>query len=251
MKSLRSTPPKLGAVRVAPDGKQVRVVGLDRPIRLRERPEARRLTLRLTVGGDLVLTCPERVPAWEIERFVAQNRIWLESRIDHRPPPTAFADGEEIPLRGRSIRLRHDPSTRSTGRLLGGELIIGGDPEHFARRCLDFLKMEARRDLVEESRRLAGEIGRRVARVSVKDTVSRWGSCSSTGNLNFSWRLILAPSDVLTYVVAHEVAHLVHMNHGPEFWRVCAGLTPGGRVEMERHRLWLKRNGASLHRYGA
>ena len=115
-----------------------------------------------------------------------------------------------------------------------------------ARRVRDFLMAEARRELGERARAKAERIGARVAAVTIRDTRSRWGSCSATGRLSFSWRLILTPEPVLDYVVGHEVAHLREMNHSPRFWALCAELT----AEVAGPRVWLKANGARLLRYG-
>ena len=121
-----------------------------------------------------------------------------------------------------------------------------GDPAHLARRVRDHLVSAARAELVPRARRLAARIGREVARVSVRDTKSRWGSCSGQGNLSFSWRLIFAPEPVLEYVVAHEVSHLAEMNHGPRFWRLVESLTPNSAAP----RRWLKRHRNRLLAYG-
>ncbi|MEJ2016123.1 MAG: M48 family metallopeptidase [Limibacillus sp.] len=114
------------------------------------------------------------------------------------------------------------------------------------RRVADYLKAEAKSELVWRAREMAARLERKVTRVTVRDTRSRWGSCSHQGALSFSWRLILAPEEILDYLVAHEVAHLVEMNHAPAFWRQVARLQP----DHKRARAWLKREGASLWRYG-
>ena len=128
----------------------------------------------------------------------------------------------------------------------GTEILVTGDAAHLARRVRDHLRERARCELLARARRLADSIERKVARLSIRDTRTRWGSCSSTGNLCFSWRLVFAPEDVIDYVVAHEVAHLVHINHGKRFWRLVERLSPGA----ERQRLWLNRNRAQLLRIG-
>jgi predicted metal-dependent hydrolase len=109
---------------------------------------------------------------------------------------------------------------------------------------------EARAAIAPLARAMAAQLGRKVTRISVRDTTSRWGSCSRGGALSFCWRLILAPDAVFTYVVAHEVAHLAHMNHGPAFWRTVDKLMPPGLGTPRSARDWLRRHGAVLHRYG-
>ena len=121
-----------------------------------------------------------------------------------------------------------------------------GDPAHVARRVTDFLKREARRDLEAAVARHAEALGVRPRSITIRDTVSRWGSCSTTGALNFSWRIVLAPPDVLDYLAAHEVAHLKEMNHSERFWALVEQLMPG----MEAQRDWLRMHGAGLHAVG-
>jgi predicted metal-dependent hydrolase len=118
---------------------------------------------------------------------------------------------------------------------------------HLKRRLADWLKREARRDLTIASERHAQAMAVSFRRLAIRDQASRWGSCSSDGSLSYSWRLILAPSFVLDYVAAHEVAHLKHMNHGVRFWRLVLTHCP----MAPQARLWLKRHGATLHRFGA
>ena len=125
-------------------------------------------------------------------------------------------------------------------------LCVAGEPPHVDRRISDYLKREAARALDAASRRYAAELGVPIKRISVRDQSSRWGSCSNTGVLSFSWRLILAPPYVLDYLAAHEVAHLVELNHSPRFWRLVGKLYPN----LERAKAWLDVNGTDLHRYG-
>jgi hypothetical protein len=126
-------------------------------------------------------------------------------------------------------------------------LCVAGNRAHLARRLRDYLKREAKHDLEAASRRYAGELGVTVRRVAVRDQVSRWGSCTAAGVLSYSWRLILAPPYVLDYLAAHEVAHLVEMNHSRRFWRVVAAICP----DWQRAKAWLTAHGNALHRYGA
>ena len=125
-------------------------------------------------------------------------------------------------------------------------IAVHGLPEHAPRRVADFLKREARADLIAAAARHAAALGVAIGRVSIKDTTSRWGSCSASGDLSFSWRLVLAPPYVLDYLAAHEVAHRREMNHGPRYWENVARLFP----DYKRAEAWLKAHGATLHRYG-
>jgi len=140
----------------------------------------------------------------------------------------------------------HDPRARRGVWRGPGTIVVSGQAEHLGRRLGDFLKREARQEITRRARDKATRIDRRVGRISLRDTRSRWGSCSSRGDMNFSWRLILTPDFVLDYVVAHEVAHLVELNHSRRFWKLTAELT----AEMERAKNWLSREGALVHRYG-
>lgn len=217
------------------------------PLRLRRSARARRLALRLDGhGDDVVLVLPRGVTVAVGLRFAEDNAVWLANRLAALPPRVPFVDGARVPLMGEIHVIRHRPDARGTVWRADGVLHVAGGAEHLARRLRDWLKGEARRALASRARSKAATLGRSVARVSVRDTRSRWGSCSAKGNLNFCWRLILAPEPVLDYVVAHEVAHLAEMNHGPGFWRQVARLT----AEVDGPRRWLARNGARLHRYG-
>jgi predicted metal-dependent hydrolase len=130
--------------------------------------------------------------------------------------------------------------------LVDGEIRVRGEPAHLPRRVRDFLVAKARQELARRARRLAARIGRDITQITVRDTQSRWGSCSSRGNLSFSWRLVFAPEPVIDYVVAHEVSHLVEMNHGPRFWRLVESLSPDSGTP----RAWLKRHRSRLFSYG-
>lgn len=154
-----------------------------------------------------------------------------------------------LPLRDVPHRITHRVArgTVWTEESEAGPLLcVAGDPVHLPRRVRDYLKREAKRELDAASRQYAAALGVKIARVSIRDQVSRWGSCTSAGVLSYSWRLILAPPQVLDYLAAHEVAHLVEMNHSRKFWRVVAGICP----EWERARAWLNTHGTELHRYG-
>jgi predicted metal-dependent hydrolase len=222
-------------------------------VRLRRHRQARRYTLRVVaVTREAVLTMPPRGSFREARDFVEKNRGWIAARLDRLPKAAPFAHGTEIPLRGLVHAIAHRRGTRGTvwtetdrwGQRL---LCVAGHSEHVARRITDYLKREARRDLEVAVRSYADRLGVTVRRISVRDQASRWGSCSTSGALSFSWRLILAPRYVLDYLAAHEVAHMVEMNHSPRFWRLLNRICPN----LERAKLWLDLHGTDLHRYGA
>lgn len=223
------------------------VNGLPAPLELRESPRARRMTLRVDPGRGLIqVVIPKGVSEREAVRFVDRHAAWVQSRLAALPPERPFVDGAPVPVLGRDHVVRHDPSLRGAGRRENGELRVGGGPEHTARRVRDLLTAEARRLLTERAHAMAAMLGVRVKGVSIRDTRSRWGSCSAAGRLSFSWRLILTPEAVFDYVVAHEVAHLVEMNHSPRFWAQVAHLGHDAATA----RAWLRRHGAALLRFG-
>jgi predicted metal-dependent hydrolase len=155
-----------------------------------------------------------------------------------------------LPLRGVEHRIEHRKGARGAPWIETGpdvpRLCVAGEAPHLPRRVRDYLKREARRELETASRAAARALGVNIRRVSVRDQSSRWGSCSTTGVLSYSWRLILAPPFVLEYLAAHEVAHLVEMNHSRRFWRLVERICP----DMTRAKAWLDAHGAGLHRYG-
>jgi predicted metal-dependent hydrolase len=230
-----------------PKPRPLAVAGLSVPLELRESPRTRRLSLRVDVGRGLIqVVVPVGVPEADIRRFVGRHDDWLRARLAAMPPPMPFVDGARVPVLGQDHVIAHRPGLVGGTRCEDGVLLVGGRPEHVGRRVRDFLVGEARRELAERARIKADGIGARVAGVTVRDTRSRWGSCSPGGRLSFSWRLVLAPPAVLDYVVAHEVAHLKEMNHSPRFWALCARLT----ADPAASRAWLRANAARLLRTG-
>ena len=222
--------------------------GVDAPISIRVSRRARRVGLRIDpIGHNVELVLPCGVPASTGLRFLTAKREWVAARLAAVPQPIPFVVGGVVPVLGVPDRLRREsaPSLPPV-RIIDGEIRVRGDPAHLARRVRDHLIVVARDELAPRARRLAAQIGREVQRVSVRDTKSRWGSCSGDGNISFCWRLIFAPGPVLDYVAAHEVAHLVEMNHGPRFWRLVDDLTPGRSAA----RSWLRRHRDRLLSYG-
>jgi predicted metal-dependent hydrolase len=222
-------------------------------VTLKRHPRARRYTLRvLEKSREVVLTLPPRGSIREARAFAERSADWIATRIKRIPDPVPFADGSTIPVRGVPHAIVHKPHARGTVWTETGEdgaatLCVAGGGAHVARRVTDFLKREARRELTLATRSYAATLGVAVGRIGVRDTASRWGSCSHDGSLSYSWRLILAPAFVLDYLAAHEVAHRRELNHSARFWRIVDGLTPDRR----RAEAWLRANGNSLHRYGA
>ena len=221
-------------------------------VRLRRHRQARRYTLRIHAANrDVVITMPLRGSVRDAENFAQKHGAWIAARMARLPEAAPFGHGTIVPLRGEPHRIMHRAQMRGTvwaENDANGEnlLCVAGRAPHVGRRVGDFLKREAKRDLEAASRRAAEKFGVSVKRVSVRDQASRWGSCSSTGVLSYSWRLILAPSFVLNYLAVHEVAHLVEMNHSPRFWRLVGEHCP----DAVRAKAWLDAHGTDLHRYG-
>lgn len=234
--------PALVLERVVPvDGRAV-------PLTIRRNSRATRITLRIEPGGRaLKMTVPPGLRERDVEDFLERHSGWLRARLARQKAGARIEDGGEILLRGVSHRIVHTGQlrglTQSIDSEIGHILSVSGSEEHLPRRVADFLKKEARRDLDGLVARYSKRVGKPVKSMSLKDTRSRWGSCSWDGKLSFSWRIVMAPPTVIDYLAAHEVAHLREMNHGPAFWALCEELCP----HMDQAKAWLKRHGSSLH----
>lgn len=219
---------------------------------VKRRATARRFTLRVSnASGEIVLTLPDRADIKAARVFAEAHGGWIATRLAKRPDVVTIQAGAMVPLRGVPHRIVHWSTIRSVTRATADRdgapiLAVSGDSAHVARRVTDFLKKEALKDLGLAVERHTKALGIPARKIAVRDTASRWGSCSSKGHLSFSWRLIMAPELVLDYLAAHEVAHLKEMNHSHRFWTLTHKLCP----RTEEAEAWLKRNGSSLHRYG-
>lgn len=224
------------------------VDGFDVPVTIAENPRSRRLTLRIQPGGEeLRMSVPPQTPFREVDAFLQKHRNWVAARLSRMPKVQSIAEGEIINLRGLPHLVVHIGRGRGVVKsvLLEEErqIQVYGDERHLPRRVLDFLKKQAREDLLNAVDFHAGRLGVKPKSISIRDSKTRWGSCSSNGTLSFSWRIILAPSDILDYLAAHEVAHLREMNHSPRFWKLVEETCP----HTKQSRAWLKANGAMLH----
>lgn len=227
--------------------------GADWPLVLTRRPGTRRITLRLCAVSDtLRIVAPPRTSLADIRRIVEQHSAALDAQARSLPPRVAFADGATLPYLGQTLRVAQGSGLRNTWTETpeGPLLTVGGRPEHLPRRVRDALIRQAEAALktaVDDAFARAEPFSPRpVAAIRVGDTRGRWGSCASDGTLRFSWRIVLAPPEVLHYLAAHEVAHLAEMNHSPRFWDVVAAIDPHAKSA----RAWLKRHGSGLHRVG-
>lgn len=210
-------------------------------IALKRSARSRRFSLRVSqADGRVTLSLPMRARETEALAFARAQEDWIRAALARMPQVVAVGIGSDLPVEGQALRITHG-SGRSV-RIEDGALIVPGDPARVAARLAAYLKVRARDRLVAASDHFAAQIGRKVGRVTLRDTKSRWGSCTSDGALMYSWRLIMAPPRVLDYVAAHEVAHLVEMNHSADFWAVVERLFPGWQAE----RRWLKTQGGAL-----
>jgi predicted metal-dependent hydrolase len=210
----------------------LRIEGRAVEVTLRLNPRARRLIVKVHPStGEVTVVAP-----------------WIARQLARVPQPVHLGPGARIPFRGRECLILKSEAGRGSVWLdEDGHIRVGGRDEHVPRRLLDFLKREARTILEARAIAFAASLGAKPRRVTVRDTASRWGSCSASRSISFSWRLILAPDFVQDYVVAHEVAHLLEMNHGARFWRLVRSLV----ADIDAPQDWLKKNGVALHRYAA
>lgn len=228
---------------------QTESIRLEHPpalVRVRRSARARRFTLSVgRVDGAPVLTLPDRARLEEGRDFVLRHADWLAGALARAPQPTDVRAGAPLPVAGKMVELSCLESRRAAPRLEDGRLWVAAPPEEAPARARAYLKEAARAALVPAAQGYAAQLGRKPSRITLRDTRSRWGSCASSGALSFSWRLAMAPAEVLDYVAAHEAAHLVEMNHGPDFWALVEKLKPGWQAQRD----WLRERGAELHRW--
>lgn len=213
-------------------------------ITLRRSARARRFSLRVSrMDGRVTLTLPPRAREGEAMAFAATQEGWLRSAMAALPVLAGVAMGSLVPVEGQMLRLV--PGAGRVVRMDGDTLVVPGNAAQAGRRVQAYLKALARTRLVAASDRHAAQVGRRFTGITLRDPRSRWGSCTADGALMYAWRLVMAPPDVLDYVAAHEVAHLVEMNHSPAFWAVVARLRPDWQVQ----RNWLRAHGGDVQGY--
>jgi predicted metal-dependent hydrolase len=217
-------------------------------VRLSVSPTARAMRLRVDRRtGEVVLTIPKRASRRQALAWADGQRDWIEARLAEVAPAIRLVPGASLPLYGRPHGIDWSPDRPRTPRLEEARLVIGGPAEGLEARLLRWLRRHARDLLAAETAELADRAGVKVNRVGIGDPLSRWGSCSASGGIRYSWRLVLAPDWVRRATVAHEVAHRVHMNHGPDFHRLVERLLG---TDPKPARLWLRSHGPALHRVG-
>ncbi|MEO1536142.1 MAG: SprT family zinc-dependent metalloprotease [Pseudomonadota bacterium] len=211
-------------------------------VALRRSSRARRISLRVSsLDGRVTLTLPQGTSDRAGLAFAEDKARWLQKAIAGISAPVAVAVGQNVPVAGEETTIVAGQGRAA--RFCDG--IIAAPPERAGPAVEALLKAMARDAFAEAVARYSAALGKASGRLTLRDTRSRWGSCSHEGNLMFSWRLVMAPPRVLDYVAAHEVAHLKHMDHSAAFWACVETLFPGHRAERD----WLRQHGASLHRF--
>ena len=229
---------------------EINIGGRAAPVIARVNRRAKRLILKVDpTAGEILVTAPSKRALPEAIAFARSRAGWIATQLDDSLLARPFEEGGNAPFRGVFHLIVHDPETRRPVRVdttPAPRLIIGGDSAHLNRRIVDWMKREARKDIGQAVARYCAELGVKRRSISIRDPRSRWGSCSSDGAMSFSWRLVMAPSWILDYVAAHECVHLIHMHHGPAFWRQVKALGIRAREAED----WLDANGAGLFAYG-
>ena len=239
----------------SPRVEALKVEGLQATVQVRRHPTARRMTLRVSRTKHAVLmTVPLQCSLADAGNFLHTHLDWVRQHLGAVPAPISLDGGEILPFRGKPHRIVFT-GARDADFLVRVEeaagngmprLVVSGTAAGAPRRLANWLAAQASTDLEARVRFHAQRLGVKPKKIVVRDQVTRWGSCSTTGVLSYSWRLILAPGFVLDYLAAHEAAHLVEMNHSRAFWRQVERICP----EFKRAKAWLDAHGADLHRYG-
>ena len=218
----------------------------DFPLKVIKNSRAKKLTLRIDSKERLpVLTVPRYCSQKKAVAFVCSHREWINESLSRIPVAKPFENGETISLFGKNVTITHAPERRLGAKLEDGKLLVSGDLEFLHRRVKDFIKKQAQSEFYKRSNRYARKLGHKINSVNIQDSKSRWGSCSSLSNLNYNWRIALAPDFVINYLMAHEVAHLEHPDHSAAFWDCVANLCPG----CQKGEQWLRQYGKNLYRY--
>ena len=221
--------------------------GGEAALNIRRSKRARRVALRIVPGsGEVELVVPITATLKQGIAFAREKANWLKTHLSNIPPPVPFEDGAILPIGDQPRRIcRTDELFRGVW-LTDDELKVAASPERLAGDVKRWLKERAREEITHRAEEKSALLQRGFRRLTVRDTSSRWGSCSPEGDLSFSWRVIMAPDYVLDYLVAHEVAHLVEMNHSHRFWNIVYQITD----QADLGRDWLRLEGVNLHRYG-
>jgi predicted metal-dependent hydrolase len=216
------------------------------PVEIKRSSRASRLKLRIDRQSGVILVLPLRASNREGVAFLKRELSWVAKKVKNIPETVAFSPGSTIPILGTPHEVVHVPELRGFVWPEDGRIFVTGREEHVPRRIKDWIKKAAKQEITPRVLDYTKKIDVGHVGITIRDQKTRWGSCSSGGRLNFSWRLFLMPEYVLDYVVAHEVAHLRHMNHSSQFWNLVNDINP----DVKAAKKWLGQNGANVHRYG-
>ena len=218
---------------------------------IKQNPRAKRLAIRIDNKKRVAnLVIPPRTSMRRAYLFALERKYWIRERIAELPELISLENGASIPLLGQNtlIEVNYDQKLKTTSIFLeNNKLIVSTNKEDPSSRIIRFLKNLIKEELSKRSKEKASQINKTIQRIDVKDTSSRWGSCSHDGKLSFSWRLIFASEEAIDYVVAHEVAHLEYMDHSPAFWMLCEDLSEN----YSAGKSWMHRNSQELNCYNA
>jgi predicted metal-dependent hydrolase len=209
-------------------------------------PTSRRIIIRINQHRKAELIIPKRTSMKTALAFLYSKEQWIIRKSNQQPQMVEFNDGVQIPIQGELRTITHGGGLRGITHIDGDNLVVFGPPESIARKVKTYLHDLAKKELTARCQIEAAKLGVKYSSITIRDTTSRWGSCSHTHSLSFSWRLILAPKEVLNYVAAHEVAHIIELNHSDRFWNIVASISPN----YEKYKGWLKQYGGKLHVYG-
>jgi hypothetical protein len=231
----------------------LKIRGRSVAVNVRLNPRARRLIVKVHPStGEVAVIAPSERSVPKALDFARQEGDWIAGRLARVPEPVYLEPGDTVLFKGSLYVIRLTPERGGVwvdNEASRPTIRVTGKREHAPRRIEDWLKKQARTQIIRRINALAEDLGVKVSRITVRDATSRWGSCSTSGAVSLSWRLVMAPAFVLNYVAAHEVAHLREMNHGVRFWRIVDRLV--GQDDAVAAQTWLRENGTELHRYTA
>lgn len=216
------------------------------PLKVHSSLKIARLSLRIdTKKRQVILNMPLLCSKKRAYTFVESHLDWIEAHLLKIPVAREFQNNETILLFGQKVTILHVPNSLSSPKLKDNILEVGGDEVFLHRRVKDYIIKQAKTEFFNRSQKLADKLNCKIKNVTIKDTASRWGSCSTLNNINYNWRIALAPDYVIDYLMAHEVAHLRHRDHSANFWACVQELCPN----YEQGQIWLKKFGKNLYLY--
>jgi len=217
------------------------------PVEIKNNVRGKNICLRIdSHAGQVVLSLPHYVSIQEGINFLQSKSAWVQKSFKNFIPKQKFVPNLQINLLGVSYILLHNPQAREGVQIHDNHIYVSGELEHFSRRVGDFIKRKFLEYAFKIAHAKAQLLNVKVYRVNLKDQKTRWGSCTSEGNISLSWRLALAPLEVAEYVIAHEVCHLREMNHGVNFWNLIYEVY---NSDIAAAKLWLKENAKLLYAY--